>query len=96
MVLKTELPHLTPVTLDVPFVLEGLFSDAVLEDQPCEGECDANTDPLTDFSLVPLWQDVNVRLQGTGIDNSSVPVIHTRTHTHTHAHTHTHTRAHTL
>lgn len=32
--------------------------------------CD--TDPLPDLSLVPLWKDVDVRLERAGVDDSFV------------------------
>ena len=31
------------------------------------------TDPLSDLRLVSLWQDVDIRLQGTRLDDSLVP-----------------------
>lgn len=34
------------------------------------------TDPLPDFGLVPLWQDVNVGLKRAGLDDSFVPGGH--------------------
>lgn len=34
---------------------------------------DWDTDPLSDLGLVPLWQDVNVRLEGAGVDDGFVP-----------------------
>ena len=39
---------------------------------------DCDTNPLSDLRLVPLWKDVDVRLQGAGVDDSFVPGRHTQ------------------